>query len=53
MGFGPEQVDQWEPYQFAAAWRGWKRANTPPKARPPTDEEYRQAVAKALARTMH
>jgi len=49
MGFGPDQVDAWEPYQFTAAWRGWKAANTPPgKPRAPTDEEYRRAVARTV-----
>ena len=49
MGFGPEQVDQWEPYQFAAAWRGWKRANTKPTGpKPPSDEEFRRAVARTV-----
>lgn len=50
MGFGPDQFDRWEPWQFAAAWRGWKLANvkpTGPKA--PSDDEFRRAVE----RTMH
>jgi hypothetical protein len=45
MGFAPHQVDRMEPYQFAAAWRGWRTANTTPKARVPSDEEFRLAVA--------
>ena len=48
MGFSPSDVDTWEPYQFAAAWRGWRAAHTPPTARPPTDEEYRAAVGRTV-----
>ncbi len=48
IGFAPDQVDLWEPYQILAVYRGWKAANSPPKARTPTDEEFREAVARSM-----
>lgn len=48
MGFGPAEVDGWEPYQFIAAWRGWRDANSPGEARAPSAEEYRAAVSRTV-----
>lgn len=49
MGFGADQIDTWEPWQFRAAYRGWREANTPPgKPRAPSAEEFRQAVARTV-----
>lgn len=44
MGFSPDQVDQWEPWQFVAVQRGWIAANSAPRARAPSDDEFRAAV---------
>lgn len=49
MSFGPAEIDGWEPYQFAAAWQGWRAANCSQDASAPTEAEYRDA----LARTIH
>lgn len=49
MGYGPDQVDQWAPYQVLTVYRSWLRANSPstgPKA--PSDEEFRQAVSRSI-----
>lgn len=48
MGFGPSEVDEWEPYQFAAVYRGWKAANSKPEAKAPSDEDFRAAVARTV-----
>jgi spore germination cell wall hydrolase CwlJ-like protein len=48
MGFGPDQVDRWEPYQFTAACRGWKAAHSAQKTASPTAAEFRAAVAKKV-----
>lgn len=48
MGFGSDQIDTWEPWQLAAAQRGWMKANSPPKARAPSDEEFRAAIARTV-----
>lgn len=49
MGFGPHEVDRWEPWQFRAAWDGWKATKVAPKTRAPSAAEFEAAVA----RTMH
>ena len=50
MGYSPAEVDTWEPYQFAATWKGWRTANLPPPApSAPSDEEFRQAVEKGVS----
>ena len=39
-------LERWEPWQFAAAWQGWKQANAKPKGpKAPSDDEFRRAVA--------
>ncbi len=48
MGLSATDIDRMEPYQFAAQWRGWSEAHTPPKARAPTAEEFRKAVARTV-----
>lgn len=48
IGFGPHQVDRWEPYQIMAVYRGYIAAHTQPKAQAPTDEEFRAAVARTV-----
>jgi hypothetical protein len=45
MGFGADQVDLWEPYQFSAAWLGWRTANAVQPVKAPSDDEFRLAVA--------
>lgn len=45
MGYGPDQVDRWEPWQIAAVYTTWREANTPPTTKAPTDAEFRAAVA--------
>jgi hypothetical protein len=50
MGYSPAEVDTSEPYQFAAAWKGWERVNIPPKGPgAPSDEEFRRAVEKGIS----
>ena len=50
MGFSLVEVDQLEPYQFAAAWKGWRAANLPPEGpSAPSDDEFRQAVERGLS----
>ncbi|HTN41814.1 MAG TPA: hypothetical protein VLZ84_11720, partial [Asticcacaulis sp.] len=46
IGYGPDQVDRWEPYQIMAIYQGYITANSPKTAKPPTDEEFRAAVAR-------
>lgn len=46
MGFGPDQVDRWEPYQIVAVYRGYKRAHTPPKTKAPSDDQIAAAMAR-------
>lgn len=53
MGFGAHEIDQWEPYQFRAAWEGWKSTKVPPKPRAPSEEDYRAAVSRDMARSVH
>ena len=49
MGFSPTDIDGWAPYQFAAAWKGWRTANLPPQGpSAPSDDEFRQAVEGAI-----
>lgn len=45
IGFGPDQVDRWEPYQIMAVYTGYRAASTPPAKASPSDEEFRRAVA--------
>ena len=50
MGFSPTDIDGWEPYQFAAAWKGWRAANLPaPGPSAPSDDEFRKAVEGAMS----
>jgi len=52
MGFTPRQIDQCDFWEFAAMWKGWRKANgadTGPRA--PTDEEFDRLVA--LSDTLH
>jgi hypothetical protein len=42
-------IETMEPWQFAAAWKGYEAAHAPPKTRAPSDDQFRAAVA----RTMH
>ena len=50
MGYSPSDVDTWEPYQFAAAWKGWQAANLPPKGpSAPNADELRRAVERDLS----
>ena len=50
MGYSPADVDTWEPYQFAAAWKGWQAANLPPKGpSAPDADELRRAVERDLS----
>jgi hypothetical protein len=37
-----------EPWMLAAACQAWTAANTVPTAKPPSDEEYRAAVARMV-----
>ena len=55
MGFAPAAVDTMSLWEFAACWRGWKKANTLDDAagRPPTVEEHLAAVAFAETQTIH
>lgn len=48
MGFGPEQVDQWEPQQFRAVYLGWVRANSPPQAKAPSDDDFQKLVSRVV-----
>lgn len=49
MGFAPDEVDRWEPYQFSAAYQGWRMANTvESKPKAPSAEEYQAALAKTV-----
>lgn len=42
-------LPDWEPWQFAAAYRGWKTANSAPSGpRAPSAEEFRAAVARTV-----
>jgi hypothetical protein len=47
-GFGPDQVDRWEPYQILAAFAGWRAANSQPTARAPSDAEFEEAVSRSI-----
>jgi hypothetical protein len=50
MGYSPAEIDTWEPYQFAAAWKGWQAANLPARGPgAPSDEEFRQAVERGVS----
>lgn len=47
-------VTRLEPWQFLAAWRGWRQANSPPeKGGAPSPDEFRAAVEREAARTVH
>lgn len=48
MGFGPHQVDQWEPWQYRAAYDGWVASKVPPQARAPSDADFEAAVARSV-----
>lgn len=46
MGYGPDQVDQWEVYQVTAIYRAWREVNAAPSGpKPPTPAEYYAAIA--------
>jgi hypothetical protein len=53
MGWSAAEVDRASPWQFRAAWAGWRKANTvkPSGPRPPTLAEHQAAMA--FARTVH
>jgi hypothetical protein len=45
-------VERLEPWQFLAAWTGWREANSPPQGPgAPSEDEFRQAVARDAARS--
>lgn len=46
MGSAPDQVDRWEPWQFRAAYEGFKATKAEHTAKPPSVAEYEAAVAK-------
>jgi hypothetical protein len=52
MGWSAADVDRASLWQFVAAWRGWRRANSAPAGpAPPSAAEFEQAMA--FARTVH
>ena len=54
MGWTPRQVDETPLWDFLAAWEGWRAFNAAPQGpKPPTDEEFRAAVAADLSATIH
>lgn len=47
-------LDRMEPWQFLAAWRGYRAAHADPsKAAAPSPEAFRKAVARQAERTLH
>jgi hypothetical protein len=49
MGFAPDQIDRWEPYQIKAVYIGWVKANTPKTVQPPSDDDFRAAIARTVS----
>jgi hypothetical protein len=48
MGWDPGAVDRCSRWQFVAAWRGWKRANTVDQGpKYPSYAEHERNVARA------
>jgi hypothetical protein len=48
MGLASTAVDQMEPWMLSSAYRAYVAANTVPAARPPSDAEYRAAIAQTV-----
>jgi hypothetical protein len=48
MKLSGTDVDQMEPWMLASAYRSYITANTVPTAKPPSDDEYRAAIARTV-----